>query len=67
MSIAIVIIVTIFGARSTGEVLCSSGTQCVVQRNYASWGGKNYPVDIGLMLIIISYFWLYLEASEEYY
>ena len=61
MSIAIVIIVTGFGARSSGEVLLSSGTQ------YASWGEENYPVDVGLMLIIISYFWLYLEASEEYY
>ena len=28
MSIAIVIIVTIFGARSSGEVLRSSGTRC---------------------------------------
>ena len=61
MSIAIVIIVTGFGAGSSGEVLRSSGTQ------YASWGGKNYPEYLGLMLIIISYFWLYLEASEEYY
>ena len=61
MSIAIVIIVTGFGARVSGEVLRSSGTQC------ASWSGKNYPVSLGLMLIIISYFWLHLEASEEYY
>ena len=36
MSIAIVIIVTSFGARFSGEVLLSSGTQCVVQRSYAS-------------------------------
>ena len=30
MSIAIVIIVTSFGARTSGEVLRSSGAQCVV-------------------------------------
>ena len=61
MSIAIVIIVTGFGARFSGEVLRSSGAQ------YVSWSEERLSRFLELMLIIISYFWLYLEASEEYY
>ena len=66
MSIAIVIIVTIFGARVSGEVPCSSGAVCsATELCVLKWGELSRC--LGLMLIIISYFWLYLEASEEYY